>query len=46
MQNNAGLYTPNATEQEEYANHYLPRPYRIERIIKHTKDEWAFMVPG
>ncbi len=34
-----------AGELEALQNHYLPKPYTIERIIKHTNEEWAFKVP-
>ena len=26
-------------------NHYIPKPYTIEKIIRHTEMEWAFRVP-
>ena len=29
----------------EAQNYYVPRPYTIEKIIRHTAMEWAFRVP-
>ncbi|WP_263079665.1 anaerobic sulfite reductase subunit AsrB [Endozoicomonas sp. Mp262] len=29
----------------EAQNHYIPRPYTIEKIIRHTPMEWTFRVP-
>ena len=29
----------------EAQNHYIPKPYTIEKITRHTAMEWAFRVP-
>lgn len=45
MLNAAQTVNPAELPEQAFENHYLPKPYTIEKIIRHTRDEWAFRVP-